>query len=53
MKSLLSIITNNLLHPFLESISQRKPLSPMNLLLLLIRVTGQNDRQTSEPDKYV
>ena len=28
------------------------PLSPMNLLILLIRITVKNDRQTSEPVIY-
>ena len=48
MKIFINIRTNNLLNPFLESISQRKPLTPMNLLFnFLIRITGKNDRQTS------
>ena len=34
------------------SITIHKPLSPMNLLLLLIRITGKNDRQTSEPNEF-
>ena len=36
------------------SITIHKPLSPKNLLFNeLIRITGKNDRQTSEPDEYV
>ena len=39
--------------PFLVPISQWKPLSPMNLLFnQLIRITGKNDRQTSEPNEF-
>ena len=40
MKSLLSVITNNLLNPFFESISQCKPLGPINLSN---KITGKND----------
>ena len=48
MKIFINIRTNNLLNQLLESISQRKPLTPMNLLFnFLIRITGKNDRQTS------
>jgi hypothetical protein len=36
MKSLLSIITNNLLNPFLEPISQRKSLSPIYIWVHII-----------------
>ena len=34
MKCLLSLRTNNLLNPFLESISQRKPLATYYTILL-------------------